>query len=47
MRKAKLKSEPLTRYSPDVLERLPYWVREMLKMLDDVRSRDVRRNRGR
>jgi hypothetical protein len=23
-----------TRYSPDVLERLPYWVRELLKMAE-------------
>ena len=23
-------------YDPEVLERLPYWVREMLKMLDKV-----------
>jgi len=23
-------------YDPEVLERLPYWVREMLKMLDEV-----------
>ena len=25
-------------YDPEVLERLPYWVREMLKMLDEVES---------
>lgn len=35
MRKSKAKG--LDNYSPDVLERLPYWVRELLKLLDEVK----------
>ncbi|MBS7612228.1 hypothetical protein KEJ27_08540 [Candidatus Bathyarchaeota archaeon] len=34
MKKTKPKS--LEHYSPDVLQRLPYWVQEMLKLLDEV-----------
>ena|GEM_PF-2457498 len=29
-------------YDPEVLERLPYWVREMLKMLDEVEAEKVK-----
>ena len=28
--------KPSERYSPEVLERLPYWVREMLEMLEEA-----------
>lgn len=29
-------------YDPEVLERLPYWVREVLKMLDEVEAEKPR-----
>lgn len=33
----KIKPKGLEHYSPDVLERLPYWVRELLKLIDEVK----------
>jgi hypothetical protein len=41
LKRSKPKADRPTRkrfedYDPEVLERLPYWVREMLKMLDEV-----------
>lgn len=32
-------SEGLERYDPEVLDRLPYWVRELLKMFDEAEER--------
>ena len=30
------KAKGLERYSPEVLKRLPYWVRELLKILEEA-----------
>lgn len=32
------KAKGLKRYSPEVLEKLPYWVRELLKIIEEVKS---------
>ncbi|MEM3546214.1 MAG: hypothetical protein QXU47_06770 [Candidatus Bathyarchaeia archaeon] len=41
MRRSKAKS--LEDYSPEVLEKLPYWVREFLKLLNEVKGEKRRR----
>ena len=38
----KVKRKRFEDYDPEVLERLPYWVREMLKMLDEVEAEKSR-----
>jgi hypothetical protein len=38
----KAKRKRFEDYDPEVLERLPYWVREMLKMLDEVEDEKSR-----
>lgn len=39
----KSKTKVLEHYSPEVLERLPYWVREMLKLIDEAKVKKHRR----